>query len=100
MLYLKADASTTFQSVDILYRFRRSSKRTFIAIDDHHPVSEEELEFVKDDKLTISVDGLLVQNNGFHRGKNKRTGKEGRIPRFKVEEEILTFAMPTLSKSF
>ena len=85
------DASSWFHSLDDIYYFGEQNDHLQEVLVDHLPRTNEEIELKKGD--TIKVAGNHW--NGYSKGTNLRTGKEGLYPSFKVKEHkvISEFAL-------
>nr|XP_039250584.1 alpha-(1,6)-fucosyltransferase-like [Styela clava] len=94
MTYRNIDASTQFQSVDTLYRFKRNFFAPWRAIHSHTPYNDGEMELLKEDEIKVSFDPHLPSNDGFLRGINKRTGKQGKFPAYKARELLTRVNYP------
>lgn len=86
------DFTHNLVSLDNIYYFWGQQRREQVAIHDHQPDLENgEIELKIDDVLEVKLPYLFVRNrlDGFIEGTNRRTGKVGFYPLFKVKEKWL-----------
>ena len=86
------DASDSFHSLDDIYYFGGMSEHTQKAIYDHIPEPDsKEIELKVGDIIGVAGNHW----DGFSKGRNLRTKKEGLYPSWKVEEIIREVQYPT-----
>ena len=80
-----ADGSWRFKSLDDIYYFGGQNSHTVIAIMDHVPQNNQEIELKIGDKIGIAGNHW----NGYSKGLNHRTHNSGLFPSYKVKDFIL-----------
>ncbi|KAK6051560.1 variant SH3 domain protein [Cooperia oncophora] len=77
------DAGESFHSLDDSYYFGGQLQNDYIAIESHTAQDDTEINLRIGDLISHKKN----HHDGYAMGFNKRTGKRGKFPRFKVEEQ-------------
>ena len=78
------DASTAFHSLDDIYYYGGQSAHQQIAIYKHEPRSHSELELMPGDPVGVAGNHW----DGYSKGTNKKTGRSGLYPSYKVVDQV------------
>lgn len=91
MQTLHPDASNRFKSLDDIYYFGGQNGHTQMALYPHVPRGLEEMEMQTGDHVGIAGNHW----DGYSKGNNKRTGKTGLFPSYKMMEDTEIVEFPT-----
>ena len=80
------DASWRIKSLDDIYYFDYQQDHLVVAIQDHVPQTEDEIELKIDDLIKI----IGNHWNGYSKGINLRTKANGIFPSYKIKDIIRT----------
>lgn len=91
MQTLHPDASANFHSLDDIYYFGGQNAHNQIAVYPHQPRTKEEIPMEPGDIIGVAGNHW----NGYSKGVNRKLGKTGLYPSYKVREKIETVKYPT-----
>ncbi|XP_043553855.1 alpha-(1,6)-fucosyltransferase isoform X5 [Chiloscyllium plagiosum] len=91
MQTLHPDASANFRSLDDIYYFGGQNAHNQIAIYPHKPQTPEEIVLEPGDLIGVAGNHW----DGYSKGINRRNGRTGLYPSYKVKENIETIKYPT-----
>ncbi|XP_023558597.1 alpha-(1,6)-fucosyltransferase isoform X2 [Octodon degus] len=91
MQTLHPDASANFHSLDDIYYFGGQNAHNQIAIYPHQPRTEEEIPMEPGDIIGVAGNHW----DGYSKGVNRKLGRTGLYPSYKVREKIETVKYPT-----
>uniref|UniRef100_A0A4W5P6M4 Alpha-(1,6)-fucosyltransferase n=1 Tax=Hucho hucho TaxID=62062 RepID=A0A4W5P6M4_9TELE len=91
MQTLHPDASSFFHSLDDIYYFGGQNAHNQIAIYPHHPRSPEDIPLEPGDVIGVAGNHW----DGYSKGVNRKMGRTGLYPSYKVKEKIETVKYPT-----
>ncbi|XP_072425246.1 alpha-(1,6)-fucosyltransferase isoform X2 [Chiloscyllium punctatum] len=91
MQTLHPDASANFRSLDDIYYFGGQNAHNQIAIYPHKPQTTEEIVLEPGDLIGVAGNHW----DGYSKGINRRNGRTGLYPSYKVKENIETIKYPT-----
>ncbi|XP_006632780.1 alpha-(1,6)-fucosyltransferase isoform X1 [Lepisosteus oculatus] len=91
MQTLHPDASSYFHSLDDIYYFGGQNAHNQIAIYPHHPRTGEEIPLEPGDVIGVAGNHW----DGYSKGINRKIGRTGLYPSYKVKEKIETVKYPT-----
>ncbi|XP_041814482.1 alpha-(1,6)-fucosyltransferase [Chelmon rostratus] len=91
MQMLHPDASSFFYSLDDIYYFGGQNAHNQIAIYPHQPRNSEDVPLEPGDVIGVAGNHW----NGYSKGVNRRLGRTGLYPSYKVKEKIETVKYPT-----
>ncbi|KAM9554011.1 alpha-(1,6)-fucosyltransferase-like isoform 1-T2 [Salvelinus alpinus] len=91
MQTLHPDASSFFHSLDDIYYFGGQNAHNQIAIYPHHPRSPEDVPLEPGDVIGVAGNHW----DGYSKGVNRKMGRTGLYPSYKVKEKIETVKYPT-----
>lgn len=91
MQTLHPDASANFHSLDDIYYFGGQNAHNQIAIYPHHPRTPDEIPMEPGDIIGVAGNHW----DGFSKGINRKLGRTGLYPSYKVKEKIETVKYPT-----
>ncbi|CAB1343076.1 unnamed protein product [Coregonus sp. 'balchen'] len=91
MQTLHPDASSFFHSLDDIYYFGGQNAHNQIAIYPHHPRSPEDIPLEPGDIIGVAGNHW----DGYSKGVNRKMGRTGLYPSYKVKEKIETVKYPT-----
>ncbi|XP_060684839.1 alpha-(1,6)-fucosyltransferase isoform X1 [Hemiscyllium ocellatum] len=91
MQTLHPDASANFRSLDDIYYFGGQNAHNQIAIYPHNPQTPEEIVLEPGDLIGVAGNHW----DGYSKGINRRNGRTGLYPSYKVKENIETIKYPT-----
>nr|XP_020655368.1 alpha-(1,6)-fucosyltransferase isoform X1 [Pogona vitticeps] len=95
MQTLHPDASAFFHSLDDIYYFGGQNAHNQIAIYPHHPRTADEIPMEPGDIIGVAGNHW----DGYSKGINRKLGKTGLYPSYKVKEKIETVKYPTYSEA-
>ena len=78
------DASLKYYSLDDIYYFGGQQEHNVVAIENHKTSNSDEIQFYVGDLLGIAGN----EKNGYSVGVNRRTGRRGQYPSYKVEDNF------------
>uniref|UniRef100_A0A8D0H842 Alpha-(1,6)-fucosyltransferase n=1 Tax=Sphenodon punctatus TaxID=8508 RepID=A0A8D0H842_SPHPU len=93
MQTLHPDASAYFHSLDDIYYFGGQNAHNQIAIYAHHPRTADEIPMEPGDIIGVAGNHW----DGYSKGINRKLGRTGLYPSYKVKEKIETVKYPTYS---
>lgn len=85
------DASTYFRSLDDVFYFGGQNAHNLRAVEKHVPYNEDTLNLEVGDLLGIAGNHW----DGYSKGTNRRLGKTGLYPSYKVVNDVVAVEMPT-----
>ncbi|KAM3918065.1 alpha-(1,6)-fucosyltransferase isoform 1-T2 [Leptodactylus fuscus] len=91
MQTLHPDASANFHSLDDIYYFGGQNAHNQIAIYPHHPRNADEIPMEPGDIIGVAGNHW----DGYSKGVNRKLGRTGLYPSYKVKEKIETVKYPT-----
>ncbi|XP_066550555.1 alpha-(1,6)-fucosyltransferase isoform X2 [Amia ocellicauda] len=91
MQTLHPDASSYFHSLDDIYYFGGQNAHNQIAIYPHHPRTGDEIPLEPGDVIGVAGNHW----DGYSKGINRKMGRTGLYPSYKVKEKIETVKYPT-----
>ncbi|XP_073493335.1 alpha-(1,6)-fucosyltransferase [Phyllobates terribilis] len=91
MQTLHPDASANFHSLDDIYYFGGQNAHNQIAIYPHHPRNADEIPMEPGDIIGVAGNHW----DGYSKGVNRKLGRTGLYPSYKVKEKIETIKYPT-----
>ncbi|XP_023582068.1 alpha-(1,6)-fucosyltransferase isoform X5 [Trichechus manatus latirostris] len=91
MQTLHPDASANFHSLDDIYYFGGQNAHNQIAIYPHQPRTADEIPMEPGDIIGVAGNHW----NGYSKGVNRKLGRTGLYPSYKVREKIETVKYPT-----
>ncbi|XP_029820130.1 alpha-(1,6)-fucosyltransferase isoform X2 [Manacus vitellinus] len=91
MQTLHPDASAYFHSLDDIYYFGGQNAHNQIAIYAHHPRTADEIPMEPGDIIGVAGNHW----DGYSKGINRKLGRTGLYPSYKVKEKIETVKYPT-----
>uniref|UniRef100_UPI00398F397B alpha-(1,6)-fucosyltransferase isoform X2 n=1 Tax=Pristiophorus japonicus TaxID=55135 RepID=UPI00398F397B len=91
MQTLHPDASAYFRSLDDIYYFGGQNAHNQIAIYPHKPQTLEEIQLEAGDLIGVAGNHW----DGYSKGVNRKVGRTGLYPSYKVKENIETIKYPT-----
>jgi glycoprotein 6-alpha-L-fucosyltransferase len=91
MQTLHPDASNRFKSLDDIYYFGGQNGHSQFAIYPHEPRGTDEIQLVPGDHVGIAGNHW----DGYSKGNNRRTGRTGLYPSYKVIEDVEIVEFPT-----
>lgn len=91
MQTLHPDASANFHSLDDIYYFGGQNAHNQIAVYPHQPRTDEEIPMEPGDIIGVAGNHW----DGYSKGVNRKLGKTGLYPSYKVREKIETVKYPT-----
>ncbi|MGH0192513.1 UNVERIFIED_CONTAM: hypothetical protein FKN15_017030 [Acipenser sinensis] len=91
MQTLHPDASSHFHSLDDIYYFGGQNAHNQIAIYPHQPRTGEEIMLEPGDVIGVAGNHW----DGYSKGMNRKMGRTGLYPSYKVKEKIETVKYPT-----
>ncbi|EMP40970.1 Alpha-(1,6)-fucosyltransferase [Chelonia mydas] len=91
MQTLHPDASAYFHSLDDIYYFGGQNAHNQIAIYAHHPRTADEIPMEPEDIIGVAGNHW----DGYSKGINRKLGRTGLYPSYKVKEKIETVKYPT-----
>ncbi|XP_031449247.1 alpha-(1,6)-fucosyltransferase isoform X3 [Phasianus colchicus] len=91
MQTLHPDASAYFHSLDDIYYFGGQNAHNQIAVYAHHPRTADEIPMEPGDIIGVAGNHW----DGYSKGINRKLGKTGLYPSYKVKEKIETVKYPT-----
>lgn len=91
MQTLHPDASANFHSLDDIYYFGGQNAHNQIAVYPHKPRTDEEIPMEPGDIIGVAGNHW----DGYSKGVNRKLGKTGLYPSYKVREKIETVKYPT-----
>ncbi|KAJ8302715.1 hypothetical protein KUTeg_019111 [Tegillarca granosa] len=94
MQTMHGDVSQNFKSLDDIYYFGGQNAHDVEAIAKHVPQGPNEIELMPGDTIGIAGNHW----DGFSKGLNRRTGKSGLYPSYKVKNKLVVVDMPTYSE--
>ena len=95
MQTLHPDAATRFHSLDDIYYFGGQTAHEQVARLKHDPLTTDEIELRVGDVVGIAGNHW----DGFSRGTNRRTGKNGLYPSYKTVERYPRVHYPTYAEA-
>ncbi|XP_069064997.1 alpha-(1,6)-fucosyltransferase [Pleurodeles waltl] len=95
MQTLHPDASTNFHSLDDIYYFGGQNAHNQVAIYPHHPRTPDEIPMEPGDIIGVAGNHW----DGYSKGINRKLGRTGLYPSYKVKEKIETVKYPTYSEA-
>ncbi|KAK3516289.1 hypothetical protein QTP70_009366 [Hemibagrus guttatus] len=95
MQTLHPDASSYFYSLDDIYYFGGQNAHNQIAIYAHRPRTAEDVALEPGDVIGVAGNHW----DGYSKGLNRRLGRTGLYPSYKVKEKIETVKYPTYPKA-
>lgn len=84
MQTMHVDASANFHSLDDVFYFGGQNAHNVLAVEKHVPAEKDEIELEPGDLIGIAGNHW----NGFSKGMNRRTGRNGLYPSYKVVEKL------------
>lgn len=91
MQTLHPDASAYFHSLDDIYYFGGQNAHNQVAIYAHHPRTADEIPMEPGDVIGVAGNHW----DGYSKGINRKLGRTGLYPSYKVKEKIETVKYPT-----
>lgn len=91
MQTLHPDASAYFHSLDDIYYFGGQNAHNQIAVYAHHPRTADEIPMEPGDIIGVAGNHW----DGYSKGINRKLGRTGLYPSYKVKEKIETVKYPT-----
>ena len=91
MQTLHPDASHRFKSLDDIYYFGGQNGHTQMAVYSHEPRGPDDLQMVPGDHVGIAGNHW----DGYSKGNNRRSGKTGLFPSYKMMEDVEVVEFPT-----
>lgn len=91
MQTLHPDASAYFHSLDDIYYFGGQNAHNQVAIYAHHPRTADEIPMEPGDIIGVAGNHW----DGYSKGINRKLGRTGLYPSYKVKEKIETVKYPT-----
>ena len=88
------DASAWFHSLDDIYYYGGQNAHNQVVLYEHHARGPDEIELQPGDHVGIAGNHW----DGYSKGMNRRTGKTGLYPSYKVVEKIDIAKFPTYPK--
>ncbi|EEB15853.1 alpha-(1,6)-fucosyltransferase, putative [Pediculus humanus corporis] len=84
------DATTHFTSLDDVYYYGGQNAHSSVAVLPHEPMNSNEIELKVGDKIIVAGNHW----DGYSKGRNLRTNKEGLYPSFKVQNRVKVVDFP------
>ncbi|KAL3875017.1 hypothetical protein ACJMK2_037959 [Sinanodonta woodiana] len=91
MQTMHGDASSYFKSLDDIYYFGGQNAHNMEVIESNVPKDDSEIELQPKDLIGIAGNHW----DGYSKGVNRRTGKNGLFPSYKVKNKVLRAKLPT-----
>ncbi|KAK3595505.1 hypothetical protein CHS0354_021604 [Potamilus streckersoni] len=91
MQTMHGDASSYFKSLDDIYYFGGQNAHNMEVIESNVPRDDSEIELQPKDLIGIAGNHW----DGYSKGINRRTGKNGLFPSYKVQNKVLRAKLPT-----
>lgn len=91
MQTLHPDASSHFHSLDDIYYFGGQNAHNQLAVYSHQPRSSDDIPLEPGDLIGVAGNHW----DGNSKGINRKTGRTGLYPSYKVKEKIETIKYPT-----
>ena len=85
------DAAAWFHSLDDIYYYGGQNAHNQVAIFPHKPLHPDEIELQPGDTLAVAGNHW----NGYSKGLNKRIGRTGLYPSYKVQDKVDIVKFPT-----
>ena len=91
MQTMHPDASSWFHSLDDIYYYGGQNAHNQVAVLPHHPRGGQEIELLPGDVIGVAGNHW----DGYSKGYNRRVGRTGLYPSYKVEDKTDIAKFPT-----
>ncbi|ESO93492.1 hypothetical protein LOTGIDRAFT_178508 [Lottia gigantea] len=91
MQTLRSDAANNFYSLDDVYYFGGQNAHNMVALENYKAKHSKEIDLEVGDLVGIAGNHW----DGYSKGANRRSGRSGLYPSYKVENKVMVAEMPT-----